>query len=335
LGDGVAGSAGTQGGEQQDPGLERVQQPRGDKAAVVQVALGARERVGRREDGPGAGPGRQDHRDLGGDILQYRRERRRDVSHAHPCHDQPVEPVADPPQQLALIPQADHDEPDIVLGVRLGQRDVEPVAGRSGKPGPALDQLTERPAVGRGKGTHAGGVGLADPRGRVDLVGDHDHDAPVAGPRRDRGADRGEQVRRPVVPGLGRVAHRAGDDERLRSAVPQVEQVRGFLDRVRALGDDDRIGARRVGVLRRDVEVTQVIEGQRGTGQPPDVDDLDVRGYLRQAGNGGHELGRGQGRRHPAAGGTGHGDRSAHAEHGHPGRTLIRGQRQPSGRARG
>src|ERR1700722_916307 len=75
-GDGVPGGAGAQGGQQQDPGLERVKEPGGDEPAVQQVTLGAREGVGRGQDRPGAGPGGQDDRDLGGDVLQDRRERR-------------------------------------------------------------------------------------------------------------------------------------------------------------------------------------------------------------------------------------------------------------------
>src|ERR1700685_3096537 len=82
-GDGVPGCAGAQGGQQQDPGLERVKEPGGDEPAVLQVALGAREGVGRGQDRPGAGPGGQDDRDLGGDVLQDRRERRGDVADAH------------------------------------------------------------------------------------------------------------------------------------------------------------------------------------------------------------------------------------------------------------
>jgi hypothetical protein len=212
------------------------------------------------------------------------------VSHAHAGHDQPVNPVADPGQHLALISQADQHEPDLVAGVRPGQRDGEAAAGGRGEPGPFLDQLAERAAVGGGEGAQAGGVGLADPRGRVDLVGQHDQNAPVACLRRDRGADGGEQVRGPVVPGLGGVPHGAGDYERLRAVVPEVKQVRGFLDRVGALGDDHSIDAGRVGARGRSVQLADIVEGQRGAGQPPDVDDLDVRRHLRQAGDGGHEV---------------------------------------------
>ena len=55
------------------------------------------------------------------------------------------------------------------------------------------------------------------------------------------------EVRRPVVVGRARRAHRAGHDERRRAGVEQVEEERGLLDRVGALDEDgavDRSGPR-------------------------------------------------------------------------------------------
>ncbi len=52
------------------------------------------------------------------------------------------------------------------------------------------------------------------------------------------------QVGRTVVARLARGAHRAGDDDRLRAVVEQVEEERRLLDRVRSLDDDGAVDGR-------------------------------------------------------------------------------------------
>ncbi len=122
-------------------------------------------------------------------------------------------------------------------------------------------------------------------------------------------------VRRAVRAGQGGVAHRPGDDDRLLAGVPQVQQVGGLLDGVRALGDHHPVAAGPEGVGDGVREGAQVVEAEGRPRQAPEVADAQLDVELLQGRYGGEELVGGQ-RGHDSAGGRigGHGDGAAQGE---------------------
>ena len=109
---------------------------------------------------------------------------------------------------------------------------------------------------------------LADEASGMDRVVESDHDArPLAGHRRGDG-DRVSQVARPVCGDRVRRAHRTRDHDRRSGPQEELERERQLLNRVGALGDDKRLGARlhlRLDQLR----------------EPPDVHEREIRTRLR------------------------------------------------------
>ena len=77
---------------QEQPGLERVEEPGADQAAPEQVLLGAREAVGGGQHRSSACPGCQDHRDLPGEGLKGGKRDGRDVA-GQAAHQFPQVPL--------------------------------------------------------------------------------------------------------------------------------------------------------------------------------------------------------------------------------------------------
>ena len=141
------------------------------------------------------------------------------------------------PDEAPVVADGEGQEGDAVR--RVFRRHVEPAEGGfEDDAGNVLGEQADRARGGGAEGGRALGVGLFGVPGGVDLVVHHDEGAQA--PRRPARGDRDgrEQVRGTVRPGDGRVAHRAGDDDR---RVPSQEEVEGegrLLDGVGALGDD-------------------------------------------------------------------------------------------------
>ena len=169
-------------------------------------------------------------------------------------------------------------------------------------------------------------VGLGDVARGVDLVVQHDERALVARRRIGRHAHALEQVGGAFVAERARVAHRADDDHRPRIADGQVQEERGFFERVGAARDDDAgellVGGEDfVDALR---EAEPLRERQLAAG---DVGELLVR-QPREALDAGHRLGQLFGRE-PAA--VAVGNRAAGRHEVHAGQRPLRALRGEGG----
>jgi hypothetical protein len=94
-------------------------------------------------------------------------------------------------------------------------------------------------AIAAAKGVEAQRVGLGDVARGVDLIVEDDQHALAArcGFRRD--AKAGQEVRGPLVAERARIAHRADDHDGFVALDGEIQEVRGFLERVGAARDDD------------------------------------------------------------------------------------------------
>ena len=175
----------------------------------------------------------------------------------------------------------------------------------------AFDEVAQWSAVGGGEGPRAGGVRLADPGGGVDLVGEHDQAAEIAGLAARGDLDCCQQVGRPVRAGGGGIAHGTGDDNGLRQVMQQIEQIGGFLDRVGALNDDAPGRASQQSGMYSSGELGEVLEGQTGARLAAERDNVESEARVGQARYGIEKLPRGQCGRDATAGAGGHGDGAA------------------------
>jgi hypothetical protein len=170
----------------------------------------------------------------------------------------------------------------------------------------------------------------------VDLVSEDDDAAQAAQDRAGRRLQGREDVGRAVGAGHGRVAHRSRHHDGFFTGVQQVEQVRGLLDRVRALGYH-RSGGR---LLRdRGGKLSDVADSQGRAGYLPEVVDVDCGAAACQPWHRFQQLLPGQRRGDAAgvAGLPGHGDGAPEGEQrdaagrsvcgGHPFVLLARRER--------
>jgi hypothetical protein len=103
--------------------------------------------------------------------------------------------------------------------------------------------------------------------------------------------DCGKDVGGSVGPCKAGVAHGAGDHEGSWDSMQQVEQVCGFLDGVRSLGDHHAIDLAGRKASRNCVgQLSEVVERQRGTRLLAEVLDIDCHSTVGQAGNCGDQL---------------------------------------------
>jgi hypothetical protein len=241
------------------------------------------------------------------------------VTGAERGDDEPVHPIREAFDGRAVIVQ-DHGDQADPLGLRGRRREDRAALAPVQQPDAAFDQVAQRTAVGRLEGGRAGAVRLADAVRGVDLVGQHHQAALLAGLRAGGDLHRRQQVGRPVGARQRRVAHRAGDDERMGCGVQEIQQVGGFLDGVRALGDHHSVHSVHAAAGQPEPDGIgqrgDVREGQRRTRYLPEVLDVDGDTGVGQAGHRGDELFGGQ-RGHHAAFACRHRDRAARAEDDH------------------
>ncbi len=122
---------------------------------------------------------------------------------------------------------------------RRGRRTGPRTGGRVEADAAAV-QHADRPEAAA-EGVQPLRVPLADAGGRVDLLADDDEGAATAGVGVGGGADGRGQVRRPVPAGVGERAHRPAEHDGLRARDREVEEVRGLLEGVGAVGDHDAV----------------------------------------------------------------------------------------------
>src|SRR5205823_102800 len=125
---------------------------------------------------------------------------------AEASDDEPVELFGEQRQQRAVVAEGGGVEPDARLPGSGRVRDGVAAAGAVDDAGGAFDEVAEWAAVGGREGGGAGRVGLADPRGGVDLVIEHDQAAQIPAGRVGGDPDGGEEVSRAVRAGEGGVA---------------------------------------------------------------------------------------------------------------------------------
>ena len=139
------------GGEQrveEEPGLERVEESGRDQAAFAQVAFGAGKGVGGRENGTGACSGGQHDGDVLGEAGKRRDEMLRDVAGAERGDDKPVDPLAETGEDRAVAAEGDRDQGDRRRRAVPRRRDHGAVFEVGQQRRVALDEVTERPAIG-------------------------------------------------------------------------------------------------------------------------------------------------------------------------------------------
>ena len=95
--------------------------------------------------------------------------------------------------------------------------------------------------LGRPEGIQRSGISFGDKARRADAVVKHHHYPASPGIRIGGDRDRFQQVHRPVGADRRRRAHRRGKDHRLVAFHRQIEEIRGFIQRVRAMGDHHAI----------------------------------------------------------------------------------------------
>ena len=189
---------------------------------------------------------------------------------------------------------ARHDgDPGPRRGVARQAIDAEP-GGCALRPGPERTQAAfldarDRSGVARAEGVEAIRVDLADVERRVDGAGDDDDDAARTG--RGRHRDGVGQVLRAVGEARGRRPHRCREDDRLGRREHALQEVRRLLERVGAVGDDDRrdLGPR---------EVAGDAPGERAPGGEVHVLAVELRDLLALDGDAGRDRQRGDERRH-------------------------------------
>lgn len=185
-----------------------------------------------------------------------------------------------------------------------------------------LGDPTESADPRRGERRGVRGVRLLDEAGGVDLIVEHDDGAEPPGRPARRHAHGGEQVRRPVRPRQGRVAHGTGNHDGLVPLYEQVEEKGRLLDAVRPLRDDDTRGSPVEAALYLLRESYYVVYRELGAGYLAERGGRNFCnfGYLR---DGLDQLFAGQLRRHAGALRLRRGDRTAQGEYRYGGKGQL------------